>query len=248
MKTLASLLLIITGCAVSPDADEDTTGDDGKADASHLAGYFQLTGDVANHEWIETINFHSNGVFEAWMGNDTSNLSGHHFVASGTFAVHNSSMTLKMVASSLTGDTTYDFKLANDVLELEQQGSPDAKFAMHREPLASITFGGDWTVHQGGPLHAGEALLVRYAASRVTCPVLGEDGSDFITTLASVDHGGTRGIVNGYNTEPLNGFYDALGFVPESGHDLAIWFQISTPGCSKFDSNFGNNYHFTITP
>jgi len=111
-----------------------------------------------------------------------------------------------------------------------------------------ITFNANWTITQSAPLVAGQPAVFRYNISRLpTCratynsspawaisATYQADSSSTVPTLM-VTNGGT-------NNNPID-----VPFTVPYGVDLSVWFQNADDwGCSKWDSNYGQNYHFAI--
>ncbi len=173
------------------------------------------------------------------MGSDVSNLSGHHFPETGTYTLDASGLVLN--------GARWDVARKGDTLRVK---GASAWFTMKKAPLVTLTFGADWSVTQSGPLVASEALLVRYAASRDTCAPPAKGGL-FVSALAQVDGGVVTGLTGEFGSQPVHGFLGALGFVPP-GANLAMWFETGATDsqggstCSRWDSRFGQNYHFAI--
>ena len=252
---LASVIFvtsILSGCVADSSSgdDDDLAAEDAKADGSSIAGYYQFQGEPLTYEWIDSINLHSNNTFEAVMGNNVSNLSGHRYVASGTYTFTGGVLTLHMVADVIGPHTmTYHAHATGGALQLQQTGADP--FSIAKKPIVSLTFKPDYTVTQSGPLHAGEALLVRYAESRASCT--NSDGV-FVTPFETVDGGLQAGTIREFNRHAVNHYLGALGFVPAQGNDLTLWFDVGSVDnhdvllCSHWDSSFGKNYHFQIVP
>ncbi|HEY8074028.1 MAG TPA: DUF6209 family protein [Labilithrix sp.] len=230
-------LPLLAACGAAPAEDSGTSADD--LSSKTLDAYFELAGDSNNDQWIEAIALHADGSFEANMGNDVSNLSGHHFAETGTY-------TLDASALVLNGER-WDVTRSGDTLRVKGNVT---WFTMKKTPLVTLTFAADWTVSQSAPLVANEALLVRYAASRDACKAPAKGGL-FVSALAQVDDGLVTGLTDEFGSQPVHGFLGALGFVPQ-GKDLALWFESGATDsqggstCSHWDSRFGQNYHFAI--
>lgn len=113
-------------------------------------------------------------------------------------------------------------------------------------PTAAIRFDASWNETVNGPLVAGGQLLVDYDPQRLaTC-----EGYDQ-GFLAWAVRGHAR--INGAETtsfDILSNNRREAGPVrlplPHAG-DLELWFETNDKwGCHEWDSNYGNNYHFTV--
>jgi hypothetical protein len=126
--------------------------------------------------------------------------------------------------------------------EVDESGAADAA-------LPTITFSASWTDEASQPLVAGEAVQIVYDDERLvprcggTSPAGGNGG------------GGFAWAISGYylidNTGPIQ-FSNTDGdgvIVPAVAGDLQIWFTCgNTDGNTGVDSDYGNNYHFTVGP
>lgn len=111
-----------------------------------------------------------------------------------------------------------------------------------------VTFGADWSITQSAPLVAGQPAILRYDTNRqplcravyhglpawaITGSFRGDDSAN-VTTV----------VVN--NGSIATNVVDVAITVPY-GPDLSIWFHSSDEyGCSSWDSNYGQNYHFAV--
>ncbi len=118
----------------------------------------------------------------------------------------------------------------------------------HTEVRARLVFGADWSVTQSGPLLAGTKAAVSFDHDRLaTCR--GEQGGVpqwGITGFFSLDGSEPKSFeVFSPNTPPN---HEPTLTLSEPGA-LELWFQSSNRwGCSEWDSNYGNNYHFEVAP
>jgi hypothetical protein len=234
---LASLVLL-AACGGAPADDAASSND---LSTKTIEAYFELAGDANNDQWIEAIALHTDGSFEANMGSDVSNLSGHHFAETGTYTLDASSLVLN-------GDERWPVSRSGDTLRVK--GNLGTWFTMKETKLVTLTFHADWSVTQSGPLVENEALLVRYAASRDTCAPPAKGGL-FVAALGQVDGGVVTGITGEFGAQPVRGWLGALGFVP-TGKDLSVWFEVGAADgqgvttCTRWDSRYGQNYRFAI--
>lgn len=112
----------------------------------------------------------------------------------------------------------------------------------------TLSFNGDWSITQSvDPLPVGGQVQVAYDASRLPdCrgDLNGHPGWS-ITGYYSLN-GGPVGSFEAGGYSPSGGTQQPIINLPEQG-DLAIWFQVTNAwGCSAWDSNYGNNYHFNV--
>jgi hypothetical protein len=253
---LAGTLSLTTGCTAPSDVDdEESDALTEELNATSLRGYFKYDQLANTSRWLQAIALHDDGTFEANVGNNQSDLSGHHHPAAGTYS-------LQSTANGALLTLTYEFFGARtDRYDVEVVGTHDVKmklvggdnaswFTMKKEKAVTLTFGANWTVSQDGPLVAGRPLVVRYAASRNGCtaPAAGSLSTEL---NATVDGQRVWWIVQPFGKKPVNGVLGSVGHVPQ-GHHLALWFKNgaltsdSAPTCTKWDSHFGANYTFDI--
>jgi hypothetical protein len=111
-----------------------------------------------------------------------------------------------------------------------------------------INFNGDWSVTQTAPLVAGQQAILRYDINRLPqcratyngLPAWAIAGG-FQADSSSIVHNPVVTTGN-YATNPI----DVPITVPY-GADLAVWFHNSDEwGCSTWDSNYSQNFHFAI--
>ncbi len=113
---------------------------------------------------------------------------------------------------------------------------------------ATITFDGAWNERVSGTLQKGKKVRVVYDAGR-------------LTTCRGEINGGPGWSITGFwriGAGPIRTFGAAglsasngadQAFELDASGDLQIWFQnTSRWGCSAYDSNDGENYHFGIGP
>ena len=113
---------------------------------------------------------------------------------------------------------------------------------------ATITFDGAWNERVTGELQKGKKVKVVYDAGRLTtCRGEVNGGPGWaITGFWRIGEGPIRMFEAG-GLSPSGGADQA--FVLDASGDLQIWFQnTSRWGCSAYDSNHGQNYHFGVAP
>jgi hypothetical protein len=251
-KMLGLLLLGFLGCA-APSSEEDPAVEETTEElgTSPYRGYFEWDKASNTGRWLEAIALHRDGTFEANVGNNVSNLSGHHYPAAGTYTVAGKVLTLQYW---FYGDATdqYDVEVQGDALKMKLRGADTADwFTVHKKKAATLTFWDDWTMSEDGPLIAGAPLVVRYAASRIPCTPPPVEGGLSVVMHAEIDGDHQWGLVQGFGRKPVKGVLGSLGHVPQGQH-LAVWFQNGAVGqyeqltCSAWDSRYGANYHFSI--
>jgi hypothetical protein len=114
---------------------------------------------------------------------------------------------------------------------------------------AVLAFLDDWRIEQRGELVAGGAVRIEYAPSRLPQCRGDFNGSPgwTITAYAALDGAAaTSTYLAGFSatSEPS----EPLVALSQPG-DLELWFEnTSRWGCLAHDSNFGENYHFTVKP
>ena len=126
-----------------------------------------------------------------------------------------------------------------------------AEGALGRAPDATLTFDGSHKESASAPLKAGSRVRIQYAPERLpSCRSGFNDGSPawVITGYASLNGGEAQSFhVAGHNAR--GGSVSELPVVDvPTGGDLAMWFQVSDRyGCSAYDSNYGQNFHFSVS-
>jgi hypothetical protein len=256
--TLPSLLLglfVFVGCAASSAEDEEVDTTDEELATNPLHGYFDWDGQANTSRWLGAIALHRDGTFEANIGNNVSNLSGHHHPGYGTYTVASTANGGKLLTLDYDffGHATerYDVTVQGDSLKMKLRDWDGADwFTVHKKKAATLTFAADWTVSVDGPLVAGAPLVVRYAASRNSCTAPADGGLSTIMH-AKVDGQRKWWVVQQFGRKPVKGVMGSVGYVPE-GHHLSVWFENGAVGqadertCTSWDSRFGANYYFPI--
>jgi hypothetical protein len=120
---------------------------------------------------------------------------------------------------------------------------------------AVVNFQTNWRQTQVGFVRQGELLSIHYDPERLTACRGYHDGMpawDLFGTVRFlpsgetargnlIQHTGVRGVIDPPKSVPLN------IRVPADATQAEMWFQnTSMFGCSAFDSQFGNNYHFAV--
>jgi hypothetical protein len=246
MTLLLPVLLLpaaaLTACS-GGTASEVTNGGDQDLTANPLSGYYEFSeGDEG--AGFESIYIETDG---SWVGPGHSDVSGsgNDFFVGGTSTVKTNGGAFTLVMHS-PGQPDFSYGVARngDSVTFKILGT---SFTMKRKKIVTLTFDASWNVQQSGPLIAGEALLVRYAAGRIPCSVPA-GGALFSRSLCTVDNRNPIGLALG--SDVINGFIRQLGSVPD-GSKLAVWFETgggsnSQVTCRHVDSKFGQNYQFDI--
>ncbi len=125
--------------------------------------------------------------------------------------------------------------------EVDDEAAGEAEGAIGE---ARIVFGADWSETVHGKLRAGDPIEIAYDPARLpTCR--GEQNGIpqwALTAFYRVDGGDVHtvalaGLTNGQ--EPF--------VVPQAAGSLELWFQVTNVwGCNEYDSDFGQNYRFTV--
>ncbi len=259
-KTIAAacapLLSLLVGCTAPADPAEISSEVTSAVEVP--AGHYTRTELPPGFRWINELNLHADGTFEASFGNGASELSGHAFLADGTYRVDARAATIRFSYAFVSDEVdTYRVRSSAGGVELRFVNADEQEnyswFTLRRGPRPiSITFGADWSVTQSGPLVAGAPLLVEYAAARAVCPQVATASSLAITLLGRVDGNTTQyAVATAFPAAPAGGHYRALGVVP-AGHTLALWLDVSAVDaqqqalCHGWDSHFGDNFNFPI--
>jgi hypothetical protein len=237
-------ILALSACgghAASSDmASQDETGNE-------IVGHFVLAPGGADRAdvWVEEMNLHVDGVFEANFGSDVSNLSGHHFLAGGTYVVDAKSSTIHFSYDGPNAWNSWRFKAVAGGIELATTDSdfgtqPTVRMNHAASPV-TLHFAADGSASADGALVPGATVLVNYAVSRSHCR--GKDAA--VSPLFMVDNGPVQGPGWAF-PPPVNGQLNQMMMVP-SGHEIELWF-VETDGspCKDFDSAGGKNFRFPI--
>ena len=256
----------LVGCVSSQAASSGDDGDDqvpgGKADGTTSAaikakaGFYSANNGAQSARWVEAMNLHTDGTFEATFGNAT--LSGFLFAADGTFTVNDNASTIAFSYTyGSTGTDVYNVEPASDGLQLEFVSADDqadqAWVTLSKGDRPQwLAFGAQGAPTQSGDLVAGSVLLVEYASARNRCPATASLFHSPVTMLIVVDSAFGQQNLLQFPIRPINGYYRGLMSVP-SGHELDLWFQDDAFGssgnvtCQDFDSNDSQNFNFEIT-
>ena len=113
----------------------------------------------------------------------------------------------------------------------------------------TITFASDWTVRTAGTIAAPGKLEIDYDLARLTT-CRGEQGGIPQWGLSAsyrVGDGPVKSVdLGGLNTKYLTGIAVATIDLDTVG-ELQVWFENGNRwGCHAYDSNYGNNYRFTV--
>jgi hypothetical protein len=117
----------------------------------------------------------------------------------------------------------------------------------------TIHFGADWSITQSGPVVAGSTVTVDYDLARLPECRAGYAGRAAFNVQAHVLFtpmnvrqeasvlDGSRSTSSHWESRP------AVFDVPEGATGMQVWFHNSDrAGCSRYDSNFGNNHAFDV--
>jgi hypothetical protein len=262
MKTIqilgaASLVLLgaLSGACAAPsdgESDDVESVEEDLNGATPLGFYVGPARQPAQAcRWINKINFHKDGIFDGDFGNCIGNLSGHRFLANGTYAVVDTPEGKAVdltIPGRLGGVDRYLFKKTAAGFDFRffiiNAGSfPQSEpwFSTNRaaSPI-SLTFNADWSRSQSGHVNGPATVLLRYADARRQCK--GRNAS--LLAYVSVDGKHAQFV---QTAQSINGFIGALVKI-EGGHDLAVWFHSSDEsGCQFWDSNIGStNFHYPM--
>lgn len=117
---------------------------------------------------------------------------------------------------------------------------------------AAIEFRSGFETKVSGALEAGQPVRVAYALDRLPQCRGGLPGGKPGWNIAGyyAENGGEAHAfeVTKVSTDDKSGRVAADATIkPSQGGDLAIWFQVTNRwGCSEFDSQFGQNFHFEV--
>jgi hypothetical protein len=251
---LIALVLIVaglaglTGCS-GADGSATSSGADLSADTSSGTpiGHYVLgaAGSGNDDQWLNEINLHKDGTFDGNFGNAVSNLSGHYFLANGTYTFGSTSAgkTLELTYSydGQSGTGSYLYTVERSGLRLQSaDDTSEPAFTMDSAAAPiTLSFAADGSAPGVHTAHAGDTLLLRYSAARLKC---GGNGAG-LAALASLDSP-QPSVVDSVNE--VDGYYDFLVPVAE-GKKLSIWFEnTNEQGCVFWDSNASQNFVVTI--
>jgi hypothetical protein len=246
LASFASVLaLALAGCSGAGDAqtssDEELSADTATTPIGHYLLDAAGSGDDAS--WLNEINLHKDGTFDGDFGSGLSNLSGHYFLANGTYTLGSSAQGKSLSFSySLAGrSATSSFLYAVQAHGLRLKPTDDASepwFGMDTAAApVTLTFAADGSAPNVHTLHAGSTALLRYSAARLRCG----SGSQ-LSAFASIDSPQPSLAVT---VSPVDGYYDVL--VPvDPGKKLSVWFENTAASCTYWDSNDSQNFVFTI--
>ncbi len=120
---------------------------------------------------------------------------------------------------------------------------------------ATLGFKSDWTVSSSGKLAPGTKVTVAYDTKRTGCTGTQGGKPVFSTTATWKLASGPTGsvVVAGLNPSgPLAPSFtipNAVWGEGAPGGDLAMWFESTNMwGCHEWDSAYGQNHHFAVTP
>lgn len=133
-------------------------------------------------------------------------------------------------------------------------GGDEAESAGSAQEIASaakVTFSANFETKISGTVTAGRPLVIDYALERLTqCRGnVGGGGPGWnIGGFYSENGGEPKAFeVTTVSEDGLDRVAKSAKITPSTGGDLAIWFQnTSRWGCSEYDSQLGQNYHFQV--
>lgn len=115
---------------------------------------------------------------------------------------------------------------------------------------ATLTFGADFSASVKGELVAGKSVRVDYDLARLPgCRGNKNGGPGYNFAGYYSENGGEAKIfeVSKVSEDGKDRVSKPASIKLTQGGDVAIWFQVTSVfGCSEFDSNFGQNYHFEV--
>jgi hypothetical protein len=241
------LLAVLSSACSAPSGDDAASSSEDSASTTTPLGHYVLgaAGFGNDSNWLNEINLHRDGTFEGNFGNGVSNLSGHFYYANGTYKVTKTSGGAALEFSYSFDDrastSEYLFKTTAHGLELQPTDSTSEPWFEMDSTAAPITlnFPAGGAASAAGTLHAGDTVLVRYAAGRAKC---GGSGAR-LNIFASIDFPQPQFADAAI---AVDGYYDLLIPVSE-GKTFAVWFESTNDsGCSSWDSNDSKNFDFAI--
>ncbi|NOJ51598.1 hypothetical protein HK404_03165 [Myxococcus xanthus] len=109
----------------------------------------------------------------------------------------------------------------------------------------TLTFHGNWTIHQSEVLTEGGQVQVVYSTARLPqCRVNNPDGSPAWSITGHYRINGSAPASFDVAGAPVTGNGPTLD-LQEQGL-LELWFLVSSPGCEHYDSNYGGNFQFNV--
>lgn len=158
------------------------------------------------------------------------------------------SYTLLLVVTYAAACSTGPLDGAADVSSetqavLQTRGPLPESSDLSTPPNASLFLGPEWQQYQQGPLYLGGEVQLSVDPSRFpTCGTLGT-----VTAFLRAEDGQVTEVVLDQG-EPGEYRWGA-SWLPVQGGTLEIWLRSSRDdGCEEWDSRFGENYRFDLTP
>jgi hypothetical protein len=115
------------------------------------------------------------------------------------------------------------------------------------EPIATMHFDAAWNEWVDGPLYAGRTIEVEYDIARLPCRATryGRPAWSIIVHYRFDGGAAQQQVIFGHEAYP--GANVRTIDLPEDASSLELWFESSSAsGCHEWDSDFGNNYRYSI--
>ncbi len=119
--------------------------------------------------------------------------------------------------------------------------------------MASVKFLSDWSYEQKGDIRPGEALSIEYATERLPRCRASRYGRDTWGIIAGIrfhPNGQEEdGSVVALENSGVNVPAPLSVEVPSDATKIELWFKnTDSNGCVAWDSRYGQNYWFDVTP
>ncbi len=119
--------------------------------------------------------------------------------------------------------------------------------------MGSVKFLSDWSYEQNGDIHPGESLSIEYASERLPRCRASRYGQDAWNITAGMRFHPNGQEQNGAVTaREQSGAVIATSLtveVPTDATKIELWFKnTDNTGCVSWDSRYGQNYWFNVTP
>ncbi len=238
-------VLALSGCSGAADAQTSSDQDLSADTSSTPIGHYLLDAAGAGDDgsWLNEINLHKDGTFDGDFGSGLSNLSGHYFLANGTYTLTSTSagksLNLTYLFDGRPETSSFLYSVQAHGLRVKPTDDPSEPwFSMDAAPApVTLSFAADGSAPSVHAIHAGTTALLRYSAARLRCG----SGSQ-LSAFASIDSPQPSVAVT---VSPVDGYYDVLVPVP-AGKKLSVWFENTGSNCTYWDSNASQNFVFTI--
>ncbi|MGB6163575.1 MAG: DUF6209 family protein [Pseudonocardiaceae bacterium] len=119
--------------------------------------------------------------------------------------------------------------------------------------MGSLKFLSDWSYEHNGDIRAGESLSIEYASERLPRCRASRYGQDAWSIIAGIRfHPDGQEQSGAVTARGKNGAVVAAPLaveIPSNATKIELWFKNTDEnGCVAWDSRYGQNYWFNVTP